>query len=366
MEKILFITPYAPSTLGAAVKNTKIMIKDLSTKYEVDLIYFKSQNEDLYEEENERIHVLKKYPVSTFHRLLGVLSFPFLYPVFTVRFKWKIRKFIKEVTDKSKYKAIIFDHSQVFLYAKLLNNDTPKLLISHDVISQRVARSSNKLIARFTKQSEKYVLNTPKSSAYTFNFKDCDLLQKLCNDVNLCLDYIDPLAEKAIPNEVKDYFVFLAYWGRPENYEGLHWFYKEVIPKISKPTTLKIIGKDLDEKFVRHNNPNVKTEILGFVEDPYPIIADAKAVISPLFQGAGIKVKVIESFACGAPVLGTDIAFEGFDSKYNKFMFLCEKPNDFIKGMTEISFSIEERKKFKAMFMESYKSKTMLNYVDEL
>jgi len=34
----------------------------------------------------------------------------------------------------------------------------------------------------------------------------------------------------------------------------------------------------------------------------------SKALISPLFTGAGIKVKVIEALACGIPVIGTDIA----------------------------------------------------------
>ena len=60
--------------------------------------------------------------------------------------------------------------------------------------------------------------------------------------------------------------------------------------------------------------------MLGFVDNPYKIMSESLGLIAPLFHGAGIKVKVIESLACGTPVIGTEVAFEGIDFIENKYL----------------------------------------------
>ena len=40
-EKILFLTAYVPNKAAAGEKNTMIMLNDLASCYDVDLIYFK-------------------------------------------------------------------------------------------------------------------------------------------------------------------------------------------------------------------------------------------------------------------------------------------------------------------------------------
>lgn len=39
-EKILFLTAYVPNKAAAGEKNTMIMLNDLASCYDVDLIYF--------------------------------------------------------------------------------------------------------------------------------------------------------------------------------------------------------------------------------------------------------------------------------------------------------------------------------------
>ena len=53
----------------------------------------------------------------------------------------------------------------------------------------------------------------------------------------------------------------------------------------------------------------------------------------PIVYRAGIKVKVIEALACGIPVIGTDIAFEGLPPLFNSFMLIAETPKDYIRCM---------------------------------
>ena len=72
--------------------------------------------------------------------------------------------------------------------------------------------------------------------------------------------------------------------------------------------------------------PN-KINYLGFVQDSYARIVQSSAVIVPLFTGAGVKVKVLDSFTTGTPVIGTDVAFEGIPE---------------IEGLTNLAISAED------------------------
>ena len=107
--------------------------------------------------------------------------------------------------------------------------------------------------------------------------------------------------------------------------------------------------------------PNV--EYLGFVDDPYLIIANAKAEIAPLHMGAGVKVKCIEAMACGTIVIGTEVAFEGIDEIYGNAMLKADTPEEYIKTMMNIRQSLEDKKRLKEFFIQNYNHKSVVAYI---
>ena len=48
---------------------------------------------------------------------------------------------------------------------------------------------------------------------------------------------------------------------------------------------------------------NLRVDVIGFVDDPYPLISGALASIAPIRLGGGIQNKVLESLAVGANVV---------------------------------------------------------------
>ena len=236
----------------------------------------------------------------------------------------------------------------------------------HDVITQRYSRIGNKLITKYCFLTERFALHTSNVHIFTFSDKDTLLLSSLFGIKSTPTSfYLSEDVNQAFPVKLSDYFVFFAMWKRDDNYEGLDWFLRNVLPQCSDKS-FKIIGGGLSQKIRDriHQHPNV--EYLGFVDNPYPIIANAKALISPLFSGAGVKVKVIDALACGTPVIGTNIAFEGISSIYSAFMLQAEDTVSFVRKIDEVNFSLENRLQFKRNFLATYSDKNVIRYINSL
>ena len=363
MRKILLITPFVPSNIGAGVNYTKSFIEDISRDNEVNIVLFKGKYENSYVPCNSNVKVLKEIRISLFRKFVNVCFLFFLFPLFTAKFNVFILFYLKYIIKKGRYDIVYFDFSQMFLYAKLLRHKK-KILMSHDVITQRYSRISNKLITKFCFWTEKWILNTPNARIFTFSNKDSKLIHSYFDLPSMTTSfYLSENIMSSFPKRIDDYFVLFAMWKRNDNYEGLEWFLENILPQCNNNIKFKIIGAGLNEKLkeiISHFN---NIECLGFVENPYPIIANSKGLISPLFTGAGVKVKVIEALACGTPVIGTHLSFEGIAEEYSEFMLQAETPNDFLFRMEKTNMSLDKRVSFKKNFLLTYSSKSIKHYI---
>lgn len=101
------------------------------------------------------------------------------------------------------------------------------------------------------------------------------------------------------------------------NQEALEIISEQIAPELEKEDIkVKIAGpnsKSYEELFEENEN----VQILGFVEDIAETIKDSKVVIVPLKTGSGTRLKIIESLACGKPVVSTPKGAEGWSNLNN-------------------------------------------------
>lgn len=57
-------------------------------------------------------------------------------------------------------------------------------------------------------------------------------------------------------------------------------------------------------------------ELAGYIDAVETFYAGVDAVVAPMLMGSGLKIKVAEALSLGRPVIGTRIAFEGFDTDH--------------------------------------------------
>ncbi|MFS2558251.1 hypothetical protein AAH111_13585, partial [Bacteroides thetaiotaomicron] len=60
------------------------------------------------------------------------------------------------------------------------------------------------------------------------------------------------------------------------------------------------------------------------------------------------------------------IAFEGLPPLFNSFMLIAETPKDYIRCMECLNLNIDERIKTKEMFIKTYQSDSITNYIKRI
>ena len=81
---------------------------------------------------------------------------------------------------------------------------------------------------------------------------------------------------------------------------------------------------------------NEKIKVVGFVKDVSDYFAKGLCLVAPLQMGAGIKVKILEAFSAGIPVLTNHIGIEGIPARDGKEYFHCETPNEYAAAIRRL------------------------------
>lgn len=153
-------------------------------------------------------------------------------------------------------------------------------------------------------------------------------------------------------------------WRRPENLEGLIWFFDNVYDRIDKNINVFIIGGGLPNEQNKRIETNDNIHYLGFLEDPSQIISESILLIAPIFHGAGVKVKVVEALALGCAVLGTDIAFEGISIEDAEFVLTANSIDEFILKINTYNIDIQSKETFRRNFQKSYLNHAVSKYIN--
>ncbi len=127
------------------------------------------------------------------------------------------------------------------------------------------------------------------------------------------------------------------------NIEGLLWFVENCWPSIREKYpdwTFKIAGRNAVPKVLSIEADGI--EFLGEIPDAAEFYKQGSIMVVPLFSGSGMRVKIIESMACGTPVVTTSQGIEGIDLTKDESYLLAEGQNQFIDAISSL---IEDEKK---------------------
>lgn len=148
---------------------------------------------------------------------------------------------------------------------------------------------------------------------------------------------VDPQGTPVINRVAQPHRVtFLGGLHWPPNAAGIVWFAREVWPSVRAAcpdAVLTIIGKSPPKEL---DGRGEGIEVTGYVDDPMPYLKETAVFIVPLHAGGGMRVKILDAWAWGLPVVSTTIGAEGIDCRHGDNLLIADTATDFVTAVQRV------------------------------
>jgi len=123
--------------------------------------------------------------------------------------------------------------------------------------------------------------------------------------------------------------MFLGDLDYPPNRDGISWFVREVLPSCRAIDELRAVGRGTAPRADR-------VTPVGFVDDVAGEFARAAAMVVPLHAGGGTRLKVLDAFGHGVPVISTALGVEGLGAVPGVHYVAAETPREWIDATDRV------------------------------
>lgn len=172
---------------------------------------------------------------------------------------------------------------------------------------------------------------------------------------------------KKNPNKKKKILFFGGYY--LPNVHGIDWFINKVYPSLQNKTELIVAGRGMDKLNEKHYPSGVT--IKGYIESIEELYHDADIIISPIFEGGGMKVKVAEAMAFGKIVVGSNESYEGYQEKipenyWNTLFYRANTADEFTAKIYKVLNLSDDKHHFNPKIRELYESGFSEKYAERV
>lgn len=116
------------------------------------------------------------------------------------------------------------------------------------------------------------------------------------------------------------------------NQDGIHWFHTMVWPGLkARFPGIKwfIVGRFATSDVLALSETDQSIEVHADVASTQPFLDMADVAICPLMTGSGTRLKILEAFSAGVPMVSTHLGAEGIEAKHAESIYLADTPKEF-------------------------------------
>ncbi|MEZ5583601.1 MAG: glycosyltransferase [Candidatus Competibacteraceae bacterium] len=373
--KILWLSHFLPfPPKGGLLQRGFHLIKELSKHTQIDLFAFNQPKllNPLIQDCSNPV-VLVKEELSKYCRVLGVEHVPLsnlpigatiialksLVSRYPYNVNWLISKpfsrALASILNTYRYDIIHFDTISLAYYHNLVKRSSPESKLSlghHNIESHMLLRRSKNeknllkkayylqegiRLAHYEKEyCPKFDLNITCSNLDSKRLLELTGAQKVCAIENgVDIKYFVP---GTLPKNPKN-LIFIGTMNWYPNIDAMRFFLSSIWPILIKKEpeiSMDIIGVNPPEDILQYEKEDNRINIHGFVDDVRPYLASAGIYVCPIRDGGGTKLKILDAFASGIPVVAHPVACEGIDISDGKNVLLADNVKSYIDNIIEL------------------------------
>lgn len=255
------------------------------------------------------------------------------------------------------------------LMSQWRNND-PNMKLLYKYVESKIVEKQEKISTELVDERWVFLEEDAKKMYDYYNIRP--------NAIIPLSSFVPSIYQQEITDEKKHVlFVCSKYF---VNIEGFKWFMKEVFPELTGDFVIDVVGDGAE--LIGKLYTDKRINIVGRVDclDQYYINSDF--VIAPIFVGGGMKVKTLEAFSFGKPIIGTTESLHGFWGKVSsdfkgKYIFKCDKKkewcdafdtllvkdtNHYVEGIRELFLKMYSFDTMKSSFNEALNNYKKVKY----
>lgn len=129
--------------------------------------------------------------------------------------------------------------------------------------------------------------------------------------------------------------LFLGSLDYSANVDAVRHLATSILPQLAMPVHVDVLGRNPPPALtaLRLNSP---LQFHGFVEDLDPFVQSSRAMVVPLRFGGGTRLKILDAFAMGIPVVSTSIGCAGLDAIDGKHLLIADEPRAFAAAIERL------------------------------
>lgn len=219
--------------------------------------------------------------------------------------------------------------------------------IEHDLLS-RVAEASDGFLKQQFNRSEARKLRRLEQDIWARSTRclatserDAGMIRASCSTpVDVIPNGVDLnyFPQTPISQGTPGRIAFTGAMRHQPNADAVTWYVKEVHSLVQEQlpdATFAIVGADPPPAVAALSSRSIL--VTGQVPDVRPWLAEAQIVAVPLRSGGGTRLKILEAFAAGRPVVSTAIGAEGLDAVDGVHLLIADTPEAFAGAISRLA-----------------------------
>ena len=348
--EILYITPSIPNEFSR-IRTVNLLKSFKENGCKVDVVALYTSKKELKQLNSDKlfdnITVVKHSKFFSYFNCFIGLFLPIPLQNIYV-FSIKLHKLLSKI-DKTKYDLIYIKRLRMAGYAKYFDKNKTHIDLTDSLTKyyERVKEFSkgiSKLI-----NTEEYIkhLKYEIKIAKKYNTIICsdddkkyleDKHNTKLNNMKVIYNTIDTAKwynKNPRNKNKKNKLVFSGVLDYFPNTLAAEFIINEIMPKLPNSYSITFVGKNVPSKLRQFESKRI--HFTGYVDDMKKELQKYDIYLCPIFAGSGSKNKILQASLVGLPIITTYLGIEGLKKEFEKFVFIAENSNDFVKQIKKLN-----------------------------